>query len=76
MTKKEYLESIGYERNTWGYYAKETDKYRFCIRIEPDDEYFKIITYDFFYNQQDIDNLQIAFNRLKRGYEECMKYDD
>ncbi len=80
MTKQEYLENIGYIMEDEGSYCKPiapegrysySDKeihfglkvpYRVCFRIP-------IIT------QEDIDVLQLAFNDVKKDFEEMQKYE-
>lgn len=72
MTKKEYLKSKGFEWDNWGYYARESFDYQERISIDKDDPYIKVICYSGIYSDNDIKNLQIAFNNLKRIQEECM----
>ena len=88
MTKAEYLESIGYirkiARGSIGYirkiargsmiyyYQKSFDKVFMVIDIQLDDF---MIWIDCIRTQKDIDNLQIAFNNVKRDFEEMQKYD-
>lgn len=84
MTKREYIESIGYtsiinykcELVCFKYYCKEKYKRTFEQRItlSSPNKYdvfcFSIST------QEEIDALQIAFNNVKRDYEEMQKYED
>ena len=84
MTKREYLESIGYvtilsykyETVCFKYYCKEKYKRKFeqLINLSSPN------TYDVFCcsisTQEEIDALQIAFNNVKRDFEEMQKYED
>ena len=78
MTKKEYLESRGYIRRIVPecrayYYQKSFDNVFMVIDIQLDD--FVIWTNSIRY-QKDIDKLQIAFNNVKRDFEEMQKYEE
>lgn len=78
MTKEEYLKSIGYKRKiaraSMPYdYRKLFDNVLMVINIQPGD--FAIgIKYIRF--QKDIDNIQIAFDNVKRDFEEMQKYEE
>ncbi len=89
MTKAEYLESIGYEHYSYSEYFQsivylrkiepETHDYKksfdngiMTINIQLGDF---MIEPDCIRSQKDIDNLQIAFNNVKRDFEEMQKYD-
>lgn len=82
MTKQEYLKDKDY------LYDKEENIYKKTFAFGTDDsiEYLVIgyidIVYNTFYcypdsidSQKDIDNLQIAFNNLKRDFEEVQNYE-
>lgn len=78
MTKREYLESIGYirkiESESMTYdYKKSFDNGIMIINIQLNDF---MIAPDCIGNQKDIDNLQIAFNNVRRDFEEMQKYED
>ena len=78
MTKREYLESIGYihkiEPESMTYdYKKSFDNGIMIINIQLGDF---MIEPDCIGTQKDIDNLQIAFNNVKRDFEEMQKYPD
>ena len=78
MTKREYLESIGYTRrlssDTLTYeYEKSFDNGIMIIDIQFDDF---MIELDCIWTQEQIDNLQIAFNNVRRDYEEMQKYKE
>ena len=85
MTKREYLESIGYKMLVtfkdgsilWiKYYRYKKYKWGFQQRIYLNslDEYE--VSSRYIKTQKDIDILQIAFNNVKRDYEEMQKYGD
>ena len=86
MTKKEYLKSIGYEwygvSNIYVKYKKFTKKNKeyYCalyIKLEPQNTFSILWNANLeFESQKDIDSLQIAFNNLRRDFEETQKYDD
>ena len=79
MTKREYLESLGYK------YYKEEDMYKQVFSNNNND--YLVIAYiglnvnDFYivpdtiYSQRNIDFTQIVFNDVKRDFEEMQKYD-
>lgn len=74
MTKQEYLESIGYKYDSFNCnLCREKDK--FLMVIDLGIKGFYIDLEGFITSQEDIDNLQMAFNNLKQDYEECMKYE-
>lgn len=79
MTKREYLEGKGYHETLFiDSYFKEIkfNNSKFVIRVFV--ERFKTFHLQFHYitTQKDMDNLQIAFNNVKRDFEEMMKYED
>lgn len=86
MTKREYLESIGYKcYRVDDIYCKLkkiiTDNNRyFCalfIKLGKEDKCSVQWNSNLeFESQKDIDNLQIAFNNVRRDYEEMQKYGD
>ena len=78
MTKREYLESIGYirkiEPESMTYdYKKSFNNGIMIINIQLGNF---MIAPDCIGTQKDIDNLQIAFNNVKRDFEEMQKYED
>lgn len=85
MTKREYLKSIGYQcfrdDDIYVKYQKFiTDNNRyFCalyIKLEPKNTFSILWNTNLeFESQKDIDNLQIAFNNVKRDFKEMQKYD-
>ena len=77
MTKREYLESIGYIRkraleSRIYYYQKSFYNVFMVITIHLDEF---VIWVNYIRSQKDIDNIQIAFNNVKRDFEEMKKYD-
>lgn len=79
MTKREYLESLGYK------YYKEEDIYKQAFEnnngdylviayIDASFNYFYVVP-DCIYSQKNIDFTQIVFNNVKRDFEEMIKYD-
>ena len=80
MTKREYLESIGYK------YYKEEDINKQAFENNNGD--YLVIAYidvrfnDFYivpdtiYSQKNIDFTQIVFNDVKRDFKEMQKYED
>ena len=78
MTKAEYLESIGYIRrldpDTLTYeYNKSLGGEIMIINIQLN---ILMIEGGRIWTQEQIDHLQIAFNNIKRDFEEMMKYGD
>lgn len=82
MTKQQFLKDKNYIYNKEENICKKT----FAFGNEDNIEYLVIGVIDLVYNifycypdsvesQEDIDNLQLAFNNLKQDFEECMKYD-
>lgn len=82
MTKQEYLKSKGYIYNSEEHCYKKT----YSFENDGNIKYLVIgyidLKYSVFYlypdsidNQEDIDNLQIAFNNLKRDFEEVQNYE-
>ena len=83
MTKREYLESIGYKHIDYVefYFEKIYKKFDGCFIVMSIDldrnKYFIVITSDrVIENQRQIDDLQIAFNNVRRDFEEMQKYGD
>lgn len=85
MTKRKYLKSIGYQMivtnsknsTTWfKYYCFEKYKFRYEQQINFNSPNKYAVLYGAIRTQKDIDNLQIAFNNVKRDYEEMQKYED
>lgn len=87
MTKKEYLESLGYQCEysdgeeipevLWKYYVGFDGFHDFMMYINlARSKYFvELATFVVIRNQRQIDDLQIAFNNVKRDFEEMQKYD-
>ena len=82
MTKREYLISIGYEHSDYvEFYFEKTYKEfdgRFmsmCIDLDRNKYFVVIPSGRAIENQRQIDDLQIAFNNVKRDFEEMKKYD-
>ena len=78
MTKAEYLESIGYRRtldpDTLTYaYEKSLGGEIMTINIQLN--IFMVVA-GHIWTQRQIDNLQIAFNNVKRDFEEMQKYEE
>ena len=88
MTKREYLESKGYKCESW--YDEEIPELLYQMHEGYDgvqnmtmyinwaeNKYFiELTTVGNIENQKQIDDLQIAFNRVKDDFEEMQKYDD
>ena len=81
MTKAEYLESIGYEYHP---YSESFEKdivirnYKILLSqvIEIENNKFLVsMHFCCIRSQKDVDKLQIAFNNVKRDFEEMQKYD-
>lgn len=86
MTKREYLKSIGYEcfrdDDIYVKYQKfgtDNNQY-YCalfIKFGKEDKFSILWNSNLeFERQKDIDNLQIAFNNVKRDFKEMQKYED
>ena len=76
MTKQEYLESIGYDNFFGSAYHKDYKGFYMTIHLSKERETpLYVLARDVIKNQQDIDNLQIAFNNVKRDFEEMQKHD-
>ena len=78
MTKKEYLESVGYiqrlDPDTLTYeYKKSLGGEIMIINIQLN--HFRIVA-GYIWTQEEIDSLQIVFNNVKRDFEEMQKYED
>lgn len=77
MTKKEFLESRGYvcvkERDSFSFNKTFNKAY---VSIYPTALCFEVYSLGAIRKQQDIDNLQICFNNVKRDFEEVMKLED
>lgn len=86
LNKRQYLQKKGYEYSDefkeFGIetYEKEiTSEYSLIIRFDEEDYDFYIKLNECFETieeQREIDNLQIAFNNVKRDFEEMMKCED
>ena len=82
MTKSEYLESIGYEifvkeSGDLILWTKKSGKFEKAIVLfERESDYYCLKVNDTIETQKDIDDLQIAFNNLRRDFDETQKYDD
>lgn len=81
MTKLEKkLIELGYERISFYKYEKCFDFYNevICeidVREKPIGR-LRLGMYDWFYSQQDIDNLQLAFNEMQKDLEELKNVED
>ena len=78
MTKAEYLESIGYRRKRAPVsmiydYRKLFDNVIMVISIQLGNFAVRILCIR---SQKDIDNIQIAFDNVRRDFEEMQKYED
>ena len=88
MTKKEYLESIGYVCEYWydeeirellykRYEASDgSEDMTMYINWEEKRCFVELTTVGNIENQRQIDDLQIAFNNVKRDFKEMQKYED
>lgn len=87
MTKREYLESIGYECEYWCD-EEIPEILRKCyegfdgvqdmtmyINLAQNKYFVELTTVGNIENQRQIDDLQIAFNNVKRDFKEMQKYD-
>ena len=78
MTKREYLESIGYIRildpDTLTYEYQKT-LYPEIVIINIQLNIFMVVA-GHIWTQRQIDSLQIAFNNVKQDFEEMQKYED
>lgn len=75
MTKKEYLERKGYKYYD-GVFYRYFNKIKKCsCTIYLYDKIY-LVTSPLIYSQEDINNLQLAFNEVKQDFEECMKLGD
>lgn len=87
MTKAEYLESIGYKCKewcdeeipeiVWKYYEgfDSVQDITMYINLAKNKYFVELAPFLDIENQRQIDNLQIAFNNVKRDFEEMKKYD-
>ena len=88
MTKREYLESVGYEYDDWYedipiniffkiYRGRDDDEY-LRAAIDLDDNYYYLDPSPCFSitGQEQINLIQMAFDSLKKVYEEMQKYED
>lgn len=82
MTKAEYLISIGYEHSDYVefYFEKIYKEFdgRFmvmCIDLDRNKYFVVIPSGRLIESQKDIDSFQIAFNNVRRDFEEMQKYD-
>lgn len=76
MTKREFLINKGYDNYLYGDYRKN---YKGCGLVIGLNDIIKerfTLYPKFIETQQDIDDIQIAFNRVKADFEEMQKYDD
>lgn len=81
MTKREYLESLGYEYREYSECYEKTKmlgNYENLLQqvINIENDYFLVSVQHSIHTQKDIDFLQIAFNNVKRDFEEMQKYED
>lgn len=78
MTKREYLESLGYLTNQFAAVNLLWKIYNgfACFINLRHSKFYIDWTNDYIDSQEDIDNLQIAFNNLRRDFEEMQKYED
>ncbi len=82
MTKKEYLESLGYVYDEATHTCKNYFKVNYIgygnAIIGEIDFYYNVflVTTCLIHSQKDIDDIQIAFNDVKRDFEEMQKYED
>ena len=88
MTKREYLESMGYVCMYWDgeeipellykrYEASDgSEDMTMYINWEEKRYFVELIHVGIIENQRQIDDLQIAFNNVKRDFEEMQKYED
>ena len=82
MTKREYLKSIGYEvfvkeSGDFILWTKKSGKFEKAIVLfERENDYYCLKVNDTIETQKDIDDLQIAFNNLRRDFDETQKYGD
>ena len=88
MTKREYLESVGYKYDDWYeetqinifekiYRGRDDDEY-LQASIDLDDNYYRLDLSPCFSitGQEQINLIQMAFDSLKKVYEEMQKYED
>ena len=88
MNKREYLESVGYEYDDWYedtpiniffkiYKGRDDDEY-LTASIDLDDNYYYLETSPDFTirGQEQINLIQMAFDSVKKVYEEMQKYGD
>lgn len=87
MTKEEYLKSIGYKIDTWcdieniGVFYKMYEgidgnqDMTLYIDLNENRYFVELTLVEILENQRKIDDLQIAFNNVKRDFEEMQKYD-
>ena len=88
MTKREYLESVGYEYDDW-YEDTQINIFEKIYRGSDDDEYLRAaidLDDNYYYldpspdftirGQEQINLIQMAFDSLKKVYEKMQKYED
>ena len=86
MTKAQYLKSIGYKYSyhldfySWFMFEKIYEEFdghflRMCIDPDNNKYFVQIPSGRDIENQRQIDDLQIAFNNVKRDFDEMQKYD-
>ena len=88
MTKREYLESVGYKYDDWyedtpinifkKIYRGRDDDESLKAAIDLDDNYYYLeMSPDFtIRGQEQINLIQMAFDSVKKVYEEMQKYGD
>lgn len=81
MTKREFLESRGYEyirTYTYSVFVKQFNNSHVNIYLtsSPIASCFEVVSEIALRNQKDIDALQIDFNNGKRDFEEMMECED
>ena len=81
MTKREYLESIGYEKYSESIYCKYNEYEDYCEKVI--DLRYKNIPYAFFLNVisginslEDIDAIKLELKALEDDFKEMKKYED
>ena len=81
MTKREYLESLGYEKYSESIYCKYNEHEDYCEKII--DLRYKYIPYAFFLNVisginslEDIGAIKIELKALEDDFKEMQKYED
>lgn len=86
MTKLEQkLIELGYELNDWlswsftnVAYSKKYERHKIVIYVDKNTQSYKgqrVLPLTYYNNQQDIDNLQQAFNQLKKDLKELKQVE-